>query len=396
MPTKNLQPKNQKRNNITLKKKAHISHSQIMNGRCLHKYKMINLLNKINPSSPAMVFGSTVHNIIYIYTKGCMEGAMEADFDLMNKLIDENFNKSGLSETMYQTFRETLLEFAEKGVNFDTLLDYEKRFHVNIGADDKPMYVDGIIDRINSYRDDRGSVIEIVDYKNSMNIMSEEDVKENLQLKIYRYIACNYEYQGYDYVRTGIYHTRYNYTRWTDLVKVSDLSTEFENTEKFLIRQWSRLIETPDDQYLPEKGEVCWEYGGCPVMLSEQCPLYKKSMVNKLKKGSIEDKIRAVRKIDIDRDMIIAELKDYFKTNEPMNVDGKDVGYQVSFSEKYPLLEFYNFANKLSLPLDGITISKTDVKKSLKKGIGEEEMSEEDAIELEGMRISTSSNRFKY
>lgn len=387
-----------------LRKKSHISYSQIVNGECLYRYKMINLLGKIKLGSVAMTMGSIVHQIIHDYTKQCVEERMDSDFELLQQLIDKYFDKSGLPESQYSEMRDNLIAFAEKGVQFDTILDYEKKFHVDInslGPDSvpsgkEPIWVDGIIDRVNCYRVEEGSVIEFPDYKNQMNIASEVDVIEDLQLRMYRYIGCTHLYPGYDLVRTGIHHTRYNYIRWTPYVKISELYADFESMEQFLQRQWNRLIKTPDDEYVTNKGEICWRYGGCDVMLAGKCPEFTKAAVEKKKKGNIEDMVRVARKIDIERKDVLDKLKDHFREHEPIAVDGKPVGFKPSFSYKYDLAKFDEFTKRLDIPLSGITVSKKDAEKAVKKVVSIDELSEEDAAELKDATIETSSNKFNY
>lgn len=379
-----------------LKKPDHISYSQIETGQCLYKYKMIRLLKKIHVGGPAMTEGSMVHQVIYEYTKKCVEERIDSDFELIQELINKHFKKSKLGEGRYIEIRDNLLEFAEKGVRFDTFLDFEKKFNVELD-DGQGSVIDGIIDRVNCYKTEEGSAIEFIDYKNQRNIMTEQEVSDNLQLKIYKYIGCDYLYPSYDIVRVGIYHTMYNYIRWSPMQKIKDLSYEFEGTRTFLNRQHERLLKTPDDQYLPQKGEACWKYGGCDVMKAGLCPLYTDKEINRIKEeGSVEDKVRIVRKLDIERASILSDLKTHFKDNDNIEVDGKKVGYVPSVTTKYDLLDFKKFADRMSVPLTGISISKTDAEKAIKKVKKLDELEESDASELEQSRVRSSSTSFKY
>jgi len=386
---------------IALQKKEHISHSQIRNGRCLLKYKLINLLGEIKEENNAMKLGSVVHIIAHDYVKSCVENSYDADFDLMNKLVDKYFNDSGLPEDFYISLRDAMIIFAERGVDFNSILDFEKEFLVDINSpdgskSDNPVMVKGIIDRVNCYRVDDGSVIEFIDYKHQSKISTEEDVNNDLQLSIYKTIGCNYLYTGYDYVRHGIFHTKYNFIRWSELKKVSECGAEFENIENFLRRQWERLINTPDDQYEPTKGETCWEYGGCPVMAADKCPLYTKVEVEKMKQGSIDEKVRALRSIDIQRDIMLSQVKTYFKENSAMTIDGGPVGYYPTSSYKYKLEPFRNFAINIQADITGLTISKRDAEKVIKKIIDPDDLSEAEQLELDAMKIDTAKNTFKY
>ena len=289
--------------------------------------------------------------------------------------------------------RSNLLEFAENGLEFDNILDYEKRFRVDVG---NGVIIEGIIDRVNCYRTPDGSVLEIIDYKNHNMILNEADIINHTQLSLYEYIACTFLYPGYDMVRKGIYHTRYNFVRWSPMRKIIDCSMDFESTEKYLHRQWERLVNTPDDKYIPEKSEACWAYGGCEVMLKGLCPAFTEKQVEAMKTGSIEDKIRTLRKNDIERKTVLAQVKEYFKDKECLDVDGKLVGFQPSMSYKYDLIGFIEFAKTLGISLVGLKLNKTDAERSIKKIIDFDDMAEEDMIFLEKIKEEAVSNSFKY
>ena len=193
-------------------KPDHISHNQIQLGRCPLKYETLRLKKELKEDKPALTEGSIVHDIIYEYTKACVEQGMDGDFELMNKLIEEKYDDS-LPQDMYLSMREYLLIFAQKGIDKDSILDYERDETVTIGQDDegKPIKVQVKIDRVNTYRTPRGAVVEVLDYKNQMNIIPKEEIENNLQLRIYRYVALQHLYPWADYIRVGIYHTRYNW-----------------------------------------------------------------------------------------------------------------------------------------------------------------------------------------
>lgn len=134
MVSKKKQPKNSKKSSKpskllkskSVKKKDRISHSDLQAARCLHLYKKQVLEGKYKSGNDPMTAGSLVHSVIYKYTKYCVESRSESDFETMNNLIEEHFNKTKLPEEWYISLRTSLLDFAERGVTFDEILDYEK------------------------------------------------------------------------------------------------------------------------------------------------------------------------------------------------------------------------------------------------------------------------------
>ena len=92
-----------------------------------------------------------------------------------------------------------------------------------------------------------------------------------------------------------------------------DCSKELEATEKYLFRQWERLVNTPDDEYVPQKCGLCSEYAGCTIMLAGECPAYTDEEVKKImQQGSPEDKVRLARVLKVKVNSLTNDLKKYF------------------------------------------------------------------------------------
>jgi RecB family exonuclease len=373
-----------------LKKKDHISYNQIQNGRCLYRYKMINLTGKVKVFNDAMKEGAFVHDVIYEYTRKCVEAGHESDFETISKIFDDKFNSFKIDESRYIPLRNSVMKFAESGVKFDKILDYEKRFEVSDGR----WKFTGVIDRVDTYRDyEDKSVIEIIDYKNQRSIYTQEEVETDLQLRLYRYFACEHLYKGFDKIRVGIHHTQYDFVRWGDMVNIEDLrKREFYDIETFIDRQWDRLILSGDDEYIPEPGKVCWEYGQCEVMKQGKCPAFKENKVC----DSIEDKVRSIRQIDIERDRLLKSVKEEMRDSEIIEVDGIEVGFKASFSSKYNAVGFIQKSVDLGVPVGHITVNSTDAKKSFKEKTRYEDVSPNYEELYKDIEIITSSNRFVY
>lgn len=372
-------------------KPDHISATQIERGRCLYKYMRSRLQGDELQNEP-MREGKFVHEVIYRYTKFCVESKTVSDFEEFNRIFDEEFTRAQLPETIYTSARENLIKWAERGIEFDKILDYEERHTVEFEPGKKIM---AVFDRTNSYTDERGSILEIIDYKNSMKILTNTEVEKHEQLRIYKHLAANYIYKNFDYIRCGIYHTRYDRMRWTDMQHVRDMTGEFENTEKMISRQWARLIES--EEYPPEEGDQCWEYGGCPYMIDGSCPLYTPDRVHEMAAaGDLESQIRAYRKMDHDAKQLKKTIQKQFETRIGIEVDGKFTGYKLSPSYKYELAQLIEYFEKYDIKNYTALISKTDAERMIIKGRGVKinKLQPEEYQEIQDMQTDASATRF--
>lgn len=379
-----------------MNKPDHISNSQINLCKCPYKYLKLRLEKSINEDNIAMQRGAAVHEIIAKYTDWCVKNRTDGDAEELDRIIDSIFNKGKYPEEIYQEIRETIIKFGEREMLFKSILDYERMSKVKIGTDKfgKEIMLDVVIDRVNSYRGDKGTVLEIIDYKNQMNILTKADVDKHEQLKIYKYVACKYLYKNYDYVRVGIYHTQYNFIRWGEMEKVSDLAIEFDNTEKYLIRQWEWIINRTE--YKPIMSEACWQYGMCPVMSAGKCPLWTKERTEAMRiSDKITDMIAAYRKLDSDSKELKKKISKHFETAMPEEIHGKLVGYQQSISTQYVVKQLLEYCKKYDINFDEMTISKTEAEKIISQYKKPALMTEDELNEIKAMQKYKVSSSFK-
>lgn len=383
-----------------MQKPDHISYSQIQTGRCLFRYKKLVLEKAIKRDSISMRLGKLVHKIIYLYSKQCIESRLEADYELMSGVIEAEFNDSKLPEEYYMQVRASCLRFGEHGFNYNTLLDYEKEFNIEIDKDinGTPIMIKGIIDRVNCFDTPDGACLSIIDYKNQMNINTEQEVREHMQLNLYRYIVLYHLYknEGFYLSRTGIYYIKWDFIRWAgNMIHVNELADETEGIEKWLVRQWNRLILS--EEYLPERGPHCFEYSGCPVLLEGQCPLWSDEECERMRSGRIvSDKIRILRIQDFDRKTSLHEVKQLVELGESFEVDNVAVGFSAKKSCKYKLMDFIDFAKVKEIDLSGLTITKSDAEKIIKQLNRDKQITDEENLLVEDMKIETATNKFVY
>lgn len=367
----------------------HLSFTQIYAFICPYKYKKIYIEQSLNKNSLLMTTGRIVHNTIRMYSRECIKNKLESDFEIMSNCIDLALNEEKTTNEQSVEIREILLEFAEKSLDYEKILDYEKKFDINLNAG----IMEGIIDRVDSYRDQNNNrVLRIIDYKTSYKNFTESDVDNSLQLRIYRWAALKELYKNYDIVILGLYNTRHNFCRYGKPKEISELQKEIENIENFLNKKWTEIKECKE--YPAIKSSACNDYGGCPILLAGECPVYSKEEINKILKGNdIIEQIRTVRILKSQINETTSKLKQYFSTNNNIIVDGVEVGFTSNKSYEYLLSGLLLLDKKYDLKSGSLELSKTAVEKLLKKKFGKDYQKYVD--EIEDYILETASNSFE-
>jgi len=375
-----------------MKKKDHISYSQIESGRCLLRYKEVYLQEKYNNDSDAKNLGKCVHSILEDYIDYCVKERQDGDYEKMQELIDHWFGQYNISESFYMDLRKSLIRAGERGFEQDNILEYERHSEIDIGRGIKIQYV---IDLCRAYALKNGkTLLQIIDHKNTVNILSKTEVEAHEQLKLYKFLACNFIHKNFDYVQVGINHTRYNYIQFGDMEEVASLSTEFELMENWLERQWSRLILS--NEYPAERSSTCSEYGGCPKLLDGSCPAWSdKELRTAQKKADTPTIIQLLRGIDVLRSHFLGKLKDNIQSGKFMVVDGKQAGYRVVESYTYNVDKAVKYCHDYGIPLEKVDgFSKTDFERSMRKWFKDEW--KDAKASLESLKDWKMSTRFEY
>ncbi len=170
---------------------SYISYSQINAFQlCPLHYKLRYILNIPPPASPALSFGSSVHNALkdfYLMIKGKERVSKKILVELLWKnWLREGYGSKAYEETMKRRGKEYLESYFDE--EFDpkaTTLVVEQPFTASISLDGKLIKIGGKIDRID---DLGGGKIEIVDYKTG-RVPSKRQVGTDLQLSIYAMAA---------------------------------------------------------------------------------------------------------------------------------------------------------------------------------------------------------------
>jgi len=358
------------------KYKTQLSYDRIDKAKCLYRYKKIRIDKDVKVDTIQMKIGKAIHQIVHEYTKECVKQAIETDYEIMNQTIEKVFDDNGLPDECYTDIREVCLLFGESSLDYDHTLEWEKYFSIPLGNDSKGKLIEvgGYIDRVNTRYWEDGACLEIIDYKTQRNIETQEQIASDPQLQLYRYIALKHLYQGFRWCRMGKYYLRYNFIRWDaeSPIYVGDLRNNLDSINGWLKRQWERVFNSTN--HPPDRGQHCWEYSGCPVMLENKCPLWDMKEVEKFRKAKdIKNKVRLLRKLDLERKLELKMLKTIIGERS-IDVDGQQVGYEQHEVLKMALDKF----TELELPTKGIKISNRDVNKAIE--IGQEKHTIDEAL----------------
>ncbi|MCI0471034.1 MAG: PD-(D/E)XK nuclease family protein [Candidatus Aminicenantes bacterium] len=151
---------------------------------CPLKYKYSEIDRIKTPKSKEQFFGSLLHNTLKIvHTPGIVSPTLEQALDFYSK----NWNAEVFADEIEEraAFAQgvgMIQDYYKKNdpakVN---IVDLESRFQIEIGPEGEKHIVSGIIDRI----DKTEGGYEIIDYKTTRKLPSQEKVDNDLQLSIY-------------------------------------------------------------------------------------------------------------------------------------------------------------------------------------------------------------------
>lgn len=362
----------------------------MLDARCMYRFKLQRITRQVRVTTPEMIRGRFVHDVLHEYVRQCVDGKMDSDAETLRIVLEEKRKTSGSTDADYEEFREPLFRFAERPCEWRDVLALECREDVDIGAGMKCQVV---IDRANLRKTPEGTLVEIVDYKTSAKVNTAKQVSEDPQLNLYRYAAANHLWPGNDFYRVGIYHVRYNKIVWGSPPKrLHEFGPQDEAVEDRIRRNWQKIHETPVEEMLPEKGPQCDEFKGCPVRDKGLCPAFSEEAVVEMASGSIEDRVRACRRMKGELNKVVTTIRADMLDKEPIVVDGKLVGYKESDSWSYPLQRFLEFAQAYGIPLAGINLTKSTAEKAIKKAT----LSVDQLRDMEAASQKIVSTRFTY
>ena len=248
---------------------------------CPLKYKF-SAIDKIKiPKSKEQFFGTLLHNTLkLIHAPGIVSPTLEQALDYYSKnwnaevFSDEVEERAAFAQgvSMIQDY------YKKNDISKINVVDLESRFQIEINKDgDKDKHIiSGIIDRIDKTEDG----YEIIDYKTTKKLPSQEKVDNDLQLSIYlagfldRYPR---EVENLDKIKVSLYYLKHG-------VKLSSQRTmEQLNQSKQLIID---LIEQISQSKFEPKISALCDWCGYQNI----CPMWKHKFKEAEQKKDIEIK----------------------------------------------------------------------------------------------------------
>jgi len=142
--------------------------------------------------SPATRFGSYIHAVLEDYCKALVGAGSSRDMEKLYAAASARKKEfPGIPETGDLSFFEAdvfLNRFASKEIDPETLYAVEKSFDIPF-YDNGKVSLTGRIDRMDIVRGKERDTLQITDYKTGKNELSEEELKNDIQMKFYIFAA---------------------------------------------------------------------------------------------------------------------------------------------------------------------------------------------------------------
>jgi len=152
---------------------------------CPLKYKFREIDKIKEPKSKEAVFGTLIHAVLkYIHTPALLSPTLEQALDYYSKGWNSEVYDNELEERSAFSQGVTIIQnyLAKNKPNDFAIVDLESRFALEIGNKEDGIHtVSGVIDRI----DKTPEGYEIIDYKTTRKMPSQDKVDNDLQLSIY-------------------------------------------------------------------------------------------------------------------------------------------------------------------------------------------------------------------
>lgn len=151
---------------------------------CPLKYKFQEIDKIKTPKSKEAVFGTILHSTLnFIHTPALLSPNMEQALDYFSRNWNSDVFESELEErAAFSQGVQMIQDYYKKNdPSKANIVDLESRFQIEISEGDEKHVVSGIIDRIDKTEDG----YEIIDYKTTKKMPTQEKVDNDLQLSIY-------------------------------------------------------------------------------------------------------------------------------------------------------------------------------------------------------------------
>ncbi len=257
---------------------------------CPLKYKFQEIDRIKTPKSKEMVFGTVLHSTLkFIHTPGILSPTLEQALDYFSKnwnsevFSDELEERAAFSQGV-QMIQDYYKKNDPAGIN---IVDLESRFQIEVGEH----IVSGIIDRIDKTEDS----YEIIDYKTTKKMPSQEKVDNDVQLSIYLHaFLARYpkEMDNLDKIKVSLYYLKHG-------VKLSSTRTfeQLKQSEQLFL-DTIKIIES--GKFEPVMSPLCNWCG-----YQNRCPMWK-------------HKFKELRKIDTEE--VNISIQEYIEIKSAMTI----------------------------------------------------------------------------
>jgi RecB family exonuclease len=254
---------------------------------CSLKYKFQNIDKIKEPKSKEAVFGTLIHSTMkFIHSPSLLPPKLEEALDFFSKNWNADVFENELEERSAFSQGVAMIQdyYKKNNIADYNIVDLESRFAIEIDSpDDKGKHiVSGIIDRIDKTEDG----YEIIDYKTTKKMPSQEKVDNDLQLSVYlNAFLSRYpkEIKNIDKITVSLYYLKHG-------VKLSSTRTleQLKNAEKLFLEVIAAIEE---GKFEPNVTPLCDWCG-----YQKLCPMWK-------------HKFKEIRKIDTEE--VNTAISDY-------------------------------------------------------------------------------------
>jgi RecB family exonuclease len=252
---------------------------------CSLKYKFQNVDKIKEPKSKEAVFGTLVHDTMkFIHAPALIAPKLEEALAHFSAGWNSDVFENELEERSAFSQGVAMIQdyYKKNDPSASIVVDLESRFAIEIGTDKSKHIISGIIDRIDKTEDG----YEIIDYKTTKKMPSQEKVDNDLQLSVYlNAFLARYpkEIDRLDKITVSLYYLKHG-------VKLSSTRTreQLENAKKLFLEVIA-LIE--EEKFEPNVTPLCDWCG-----YQKFCPMWK-------------HKFKEERKIDSEE--VNAAISDY-------------------------------------------------------------------------------------
>jgi RecB family exonuclease len=231
---------------------------------CPLKYKYQQIDKIKTPKSKEAVFGTILHSTMkFIHTPGILSPTLEQAMEFFsNSWNPAVFDSPEEERAAFVQGVKIIQDYFRQNNPADfNIVNLESRFQIEIGEKDDKHIISGIIDRIDRTADG----FEIIDYKTTKKMPTQDRVEGDMQLSVYLAAFLSYypaERKNLDKLKVSLYFLKHG-------VKLSATRTEEqlkENEAVFL--ETIKLIE--EGKFEPQISPLCDWCGYQNI-----CPMWK-------------------------------------------------------------------------------------------------------------------------